>query len=327
MLEHFPVSRSDFDGTVLVTGAGGCIGSWALALLTRAEVSVAAFDLTPDQRRPKLLMSDAQLSKIRWLTGNIADPASVLHAAQASGARAIIHLAALQVPFCKADPVAGAQANVVGTVNVFEAARNLGIKRLAYASSIAAHGAMEGPPGRASTLPTLYGAYKHCNEQTAKVYSQDWAVHSVGLRPGVVYGVGRDQGLTSKTTVAILAAAANKEYAVPFRGPISWLHAGEVASAFIRAVAKERTGSHVFDINGVATTVERSLEVLGRVAPTMRVTCAGAALPFPMDLSDEPVRTHLGNYGSVPLESGIRATYEAFQSLLARGLISPEGVA
>ena len=102
MLEHFPVSRSDFDGTVLVTGAGGCIGSWALALLTRAEVSVAAFDLTPDQRRPKLLMSDAQLSKIRWLTGDIADPASVLHAAQASGARAIIHLAALQVPFCNA---------------------------------------------------------------------------------------------------------------------------------------------------------------------------------------------------------------------------------
>ena len=57
----------------------------------------------------------------------------------------------------------------------------------------------------------------------------------------MVYGVGRDQGMTSKTTVAILAAAANKPYTIPFRGPISWLHAGEVASAFIRAVAKERT--------------------------------------------------------------------------------------
>jgi nucleoside-diphosphate-sugar epimerase len=326
MLDHFPVSRSEFDGTVLVTGAGGCIGSWALTMLTRAEVPVSAFDLTSDQRRPKLLMSDAQLSRVRWLTGDIADPASVLQAAQASGARAIIHLAALQVPFCKADPVAGARANVVGTVNVFEAARKLGIKRLAYASSIAAHGAMDGPQGH-GTLPTLYGAYKHCNEQTARVYSQDWDVHSVGLRPGVVYGIGRDQGLTSKTTVAILAAAANKAYTIPFRGPISWLHAGEVASAFIRAVAKERTGAHVFDVNGVATTVERSLEMLGRVAPAMQVACAGAALPFPMDLSDQPVRTHLGDYGSVPLESGIKATYEAFQSLLARGLIGPEGVA
>ena len=305
MFDYFHISRSDFDGDALVTGAGGCIGSWALALLTRAGVPVFAFDLSADQRRPKLLMSDAQLSKVQWLTGDIADPEALMKALQASRARAIIHLAALQVPFCKADPLDGAKVNVVGTVNVFEAARKLGIKRIAYASSIAAHGAMEGHPPRAGhsqgTLPTLYGAYKHCNEQTAKVYSQDWGVHSVGLRPGVVYGIGRDQGLTSKTTVAILAAAANQPYTVPFRGPVSWLHAGEVASAFIRAVTQERNGAPVFDINGVPSTVERSLELLGRIAPGMRVGSSGDALPFPMDLSDKPVHAYLGDYGSVPL--------------------------
>jgi nucleoside-diphosphate-sugar epimerase len=136
MFEYFPTSKSDFDGTVLVTGAGGCIGSWALALLTRAGVPTAAFDLTDDKRRPGLLMSDAELGKIKWLTGDIADPDSVFNAARSSGARAVIHLAALQVPFCKADPVAGARVNVVGTINVFEAARKLGIKRISYASSI-----------------------------------------------------------------------------------------------------------------------------------------------------------------------------------------------
>jgi nucleoside-diphosphate-sugar epimerase len=199
-----------------------------------------------------------------------------LKAAHSSGARAIIHLAALQVPFCKADPVAGARVNVVGTINVFEAARKLGIKRISYASSIAAHGAMEGH----GTLATLYGAYKHCNEQTAKVYSQDWGVHSVGLRPGVVYGIGRDQGMTSKTTVAILAAAANKPYTIPFRGPISWLHAGEVASAFIRAVAKERTGASVFDITACldGRTLARHEEGGARMQVGFR-----RPLPFPMD--------------------------------------------
>ena len=322
MFEYFPISKSDFDGTVLVTGAGGCIGSWALALLTRASIPVAAFDLTDDKRRPGLLMADAELGKIKWLTGDIADLDSVLNAARSSGARAIIHLAALQVPFCKADPVAGARVNVVGTINVFEAARKLGIKRIAYASSIAAHGAMEGH----GTLPTLYGAYKHCNEQTSKVYSQDWGVHSVGLRPGVVYGIGRDQGMTSKTTVAILAAAAAKPYTVPFRGPISWLHAGEVASAFVRAVAQERTGAPVFDINGVPSTVEQSLELLKKIAPAMQVGWSGDALPFPMDLSDEPVRSFLGNYGSVPIEAGIEGTYKAFRALLARGAIKAESV-
>lgn len=323
MFEHFPVSKSDFDGTVLVTGAGGCIGSWVLALLERAGVQVAAFDLTTDKRRPALLLSEAQLGRIEWMSGDIGDANAVMNAARTSGARAVIHLAALQVPFCKADPTAGATVNVVGTVNVLEAARKLGIKRVAYASSIAAHGAMEGH----GTLATLYGAYKHCNEQTAKVYSQDWGVHSVGLRPGVVYGVGRDQGLTSKTTVAILAAAANQPYTIPFRGPVSWLHAGEVASAFIRAVAQERTGAQVLDINGVASTVEQSLTVLNKVAPGMRVGAVGDPLPFPMDLSDGPVRGFLGNYGSVPIEAGIRGTYEAFQALLSKGLLKAESIA
>jgi hypothetical protein len=83
----------------------------------------------------------------------------------------------------------------------------------------------------------------------------------------------------------------------------------------------------VFDINGVSTTVERSLEVLKMVAPTMQVSCSGDALPFPMSLSEEPVRAYLGNYGSVPLETGIRSTYEAFQALLAKGLIRVDSVA
>ena len=152
-------------------------------------------------------------------------------------------------------------------------------------------------------------------------------MHSVGLRPGVVYGVGRDQGLTSKTTVAVLAAASGRPYTIPFRGPISWLHAGEAASAFIHAVAKERSGAAVFDINGVSTTVEQSLELLKGVAPGMQVSCSGDALPFPMDLSDEPVRAHLGNYGKVPLEAGIRGTYQAFRSLLSEGFIEADSLA
>jgi nucleoside-diphosphate-sugar epimerase len=323
MLEHFPVDRADYDGPVLITGAGGCIGSWAMALLARAGVPAVAFDLTEDKRRPRQLMSDAQLAAVRWLTGDVSDYDIVLRAVEASGATAIVHLAALQVPFCKADPVAGAKVNVVGTVNVLEAARKLGIRRVSYASSIAAHGAMEGH----GTLPTLYGAYKYCNEETAKVYSQDWGVHSVGLRPGVVYGVGRDQGMTSKTTVAILAAAAGKPYDIPFRGPISWLHAGEVASAFLKAVSRPGQGAPVFDINGVTSTVEASVVLLQRVAPGAAITCSGQALPFPMDLSDAPVRAHLGDYGSVPVEAGMRGTLEAFKGLLAKGVIKAESIA
>src|SRR6267378_3462888 len=324
MFKQFKINPKDFDGPVLVTGAGGCIGTWALSLLVDAGVTVVAMDLSEDKRRPSLLMAMSEIAAVQWLTCDIADPAAVMKAVETSGAKAIIHLAALQVPFCKADPIAGARVNVVGTVNIFEAARGLGIKRIAYASSIAAYGAMDDGHG---AMHTLYGAYKYCDEQVAKVYSQDWSVHSVGIRPGVVYGVGRDQGLTSKTTFAVLAAAAGKPYEVPFSGGVSWLYAGEAASAFIHAVARERTGAPVFDMNGVYAPVEEGLKILKQIAPSAAITSSGQALAFPMHLPDEPLRAYLGDYGSMPLEEGIRETYEAFRSLVARGVLAaPESV-
>ncbi|MCG6876648.1 MAG: NAD(P)-dependent oxidoreductase [Betaproteobacteria bacterium] len=319
MLDRFAINAADFDGPVLVTGAGGCIGSWAVALLARAGVQVAVFDLTEDKRRPGLLMSDTQLARVRWLTGDIADTKSVMLAAEASQARAIIHLAALQVPFCKADPVAGARVNVVGTVNVLEAARKHTIKRIAYASSVAALGAIED-----GALPTLYGAYKYCDEQIARVYWQDWGVPSIGIRPGVVYGVGRDQGMSSKTTVAILAAAAGKPYTIAYRGGVSWLHAGECAAAFIRAIAAERSGAPVFNMNGVYAPVEEGVRILKRIVPDAQIDVTGEPIAFPMDRSDDPLRAHLGDYGSVPLEEGIRDAYESFKRLLAAGKLSAE---
>jgi nucleoside-diphosphate-sugar epimerase len=209
--------------------------------------------------------------------------------------------------------------NVVGTVNIFEAARGLGIKRIAYASSIAAYGAMDDGHG---AMHTLYGAYKYCDEQIAKVYSQDWSVHSVGIRPGVVYGVGRDQGLTSKTTFAVLAAAEGKPYEVPFSGGVSWLYAGEAASAFIRAVALERAGAPVFDMNGAYAPVEEGLRILRRLAPSAAISSSGQPLAFPMHLPDEPLRAYLGDYGSMPLDEGIRETYETFRSLIRRGMLA-----
>ena len=323
MLSHFPLSSSEFDGPVLVTGAGGCIGSWVLALLTHAGVPVSAFDLKADTRRPELLMSPADLKKVHWYEGDIADTAAVKAAVQHSKARAIIHLAALQVPFCRANPVGGALVNVVGTVNVFEAAKEAGVKRLTYASSVAAYGALE----NGGAMATLYGAYKYCNEQTAKVYSEENGLHSVGIRPGVVYGVGRDQGMTSKTTVALLAAAAHQAYDIPFSGHVSWLFAAEAASAFIRSVAKERVGAPVFDLNGVYASVEEGMAILKTIAPDAQVGIKGEPLAFPMDKSDEPLKAFIGDYGHMPLAQGIEATYKAFAHLLQDKRLSASAIA
>jgi len=317
MFDYFPIDANEFDGPVLVTGSGGCIGSWTVALLEHAGVKVHAFDLTIDKRRPGLLMNEAALNNVVWHAGDIVDTAAVKTVVEKSRVRAIIHLAALQVPFCRADPVAGALVNLVGTVNVFEAAKACGISRLTYASSVAAYGALED----GGAMSTLYGAYKYCNEQTAKVYSEENGLHSVGIRPGVVYGVGRDQGMTSKTTAAILAAAANKPYVVPFSGDVSWLFAGEAASAFIRSVAKAHAGAPVFDLNGEYISVEAGMHMLKDVAPAAQVDITGGPLAFPMDKSDDPLRAFVGDYGRMPLKEGIQSTYAQFQALIKAGKV------
>ena len=322
-LDRYPVDGADFDGPVLVTGAGGCIGAWVLALLTRAKVPVVAFDLFDNKYRPGLLINDKMLGEIPWVTGDVADSDRVQAIVKDHGIQAIIHLAALQVPFCKADPINGAKVNVVGTVNVFEAARSQGLKRLAYASSIAAHSFFPDSPW----LPTLYGAFKYCDEMIGQVYFQDWDVPSIGIRPGVVYGVGRDQGMTSKTTTAILAAAAGKPYTVPFSGPVSGLHAGEAASAFIRSVAKDRNEARVFDHNGVPSSVEAWLGMIREIAPKAILDFEGDPLPFPADLSDQPIRDFLGDFGHMSLGEGIRDSFETFERLLANEVITADQIA
>ena len=192
-LDAYPVKAEDFDGP----GAGDRrgrlhrrLGSGASGAGGRARWWRSIFPTTSGGRSP----ADDRYRRWKrstWETGDIADSERVMSVVRDHDVRAIIHLAALQVPFCKADPINGAKVNVVGTVNMFEAARaRNNLKRVAFASSIAAHSFF---PDQ-SWLPTLYGAYKYCDEMIAQVYCQDWGVPSVGLRPGVVYGIGRDQG-------------------------------------------------------------------------------------------------------------------------------------
>ena len=108
--------------------------------------------------------------------------------------------------------------------------------------------------------------------------------------------------MTSKTTVAILAAAAGREYEVPFTGAVSYLYAGEVAAAFLQAVSQDGDGAPAFDCNGTVVPVEDALEVLRRLAPGARVHAGGDPIPFPMEDQDALLRAHIGDYGAISLE-------------------------
>ena len=160
----------------LVTGALGCIGAWAVRELVREGTPVVAFDLGSDARRLRLIMTPDELAAVTFETGDITDLATVERVLDEHGISHIVHLAALQLPFCRADPPLGARVNVVGTVNVFEAARRrlAAIRGLVYASSVAvfdatdadavSHGVDDDDPAHPTSH---YGVYKQANEGSA----------------------------------------------------------------------------------------------------------------------------------------------------------------
>ncbi len=320
------------DERFFVTGSSGCIGAWVLKLLGEAGVPAVGADIDPEPRRLALLAPPESLPTVRLIKLDITDFDGVLRAVEEHRINRIIHLAALQIPFCRADPVRGAQVNVVGTVNVFEAARRLGIRSLVYASSVAVFG----PPefyGGARPLPddapqrpeTLYGVYKQANEGTARLYWQDYGVPSVGLRPWAVYGVGRDQGLTSDPTKAIKAAVLGVPFRIRFSGRIDLQYTEDVARIFIAAARREVAGAPVFNLRGSVVSVEEFLAELAGAIPESRelIGFEGPALPLPPELDDRGLRSFLGEVPYTPLAEGIRRTAEIFAALKAAGRLDP----
>ena len=228
LTSKFIINEHDFKTPIIVTGAGGCIGSWVLSILTKSKIPCVGFDLSESKRRLNLILGD-DAEKVPWEKNDVTNYPELLNLVKKYNPSAIIHLAGLQVPFCAADPALGARVNVEGTINVFEVCRKIGLRRIVYASSVASLGM---PPG-GKWKETFYGVYKQANEHTAYVYNSDLQIPSIGIRPNIVYGLTRDQGVSSKNTIAIQSAALDEEYDIPYKGEYSWLYAGEAASAFI----------------------------------------------------------------------------------------------
>ncbi len=313
----------------LLTGSLGCIGSWVLRNLAAEGVRVTATDVATDPVRPRLLLDDEQLARIRFETMDVTDLASVKELVARHAVTHIVHLAGLQVPFCKANPSLGARVNVVGTVNIFEAARaHWGqVQGLAYASSLAVLGPEECYPQRpvkddvALHPQTLYGVYKQANEGTARLYWQDWQLPSVGLRPYIVYGVGRDQGMTSDIAKALLAVAAGVPYHIRFGGPVALQYADDVARMFIACARSDYAGAAACNLRNDVVQTADFAALLNATYSGAQITCAEASLPFPADLDDSGLRAILGEVPHTPLAQAVEESVGLFRRLLAQGRV------
>lgn len=318
----------------LVTGALGCIGSWAVKRLVESGVPVWTYDLPGSDHRLRLVLGDDQRAKVVQIAGDITDQAAFERAIAENGITHIVHLAGLQVPFVRADPVQGARVNVVGTTIVFETVkRHAGqVRGLAYASSLGVYGAPElyppGPLAHDAPLhpPTLYGVFKQANEGTAQIYWQEHRVPSIGLRPYVVYGPGRDQGMTSTPTKAMLAAAIGRPYHISYGGRAVFQHADDTAAVFIRAARAAGSGAPVYSLGGSSASMAEIVAAIEAAAPEMRgrITFEPIQLPNPEDIDSSALDAALGQIRWAPLADGVRRTIEHFRAAAEAGRIDVE---
>ncbi len=316
-----------------MTGGYGCIGSWVARLVLESGGELAILDLKEDRHRLDLLLDRDRADQIKYIEGDVAEPDQVLRAVDAWGPEKILHLAGLQTPTCRANPILGARVNVIGTLAIFEAAcaRRDQISRVVYASSAAVHG----PPDAEVTgaladnvrLAPLshYGAYKVCNEHCARVYWLERGMPSVGLRPWTVYGVGRDFGMTSEPTFAIRSAALGQPYHISYGGKQDLQYARDVAAIFLLALERPFEGADAFNLRGAVEPIEGFVAALEQAVPAARglVTHGDRQLPIAPELDDSRLQAAFGPLPRTPLGDGIRETYDRFVALNEQGRLEP----
>ena len=279
---------------VLVTGGTGNIGSYVLADLLDAGHEVGSFDLRNNTANLDRLGIQTEVDLFE---GDITNAFELIEALERFGATAVIHLVTFKtgggsvtsVESAELDPRSALEVNVLGSSNVFEAARILDqqLDRVVGASSTAVYGAPdqyedttidEGDP----MLPeTHYGATKQYVEHLSRTYESEFGQRIVAIRPHNIFG----PNMVTPQWIAefIRTAATGRSVTVPYSAgeTLSMCYVKDIAQAFRRAleVPADRLTQRAFNIRGEVLTVGELVETVESLVPEATVDVPPAS-PF-----------------------------------------------
>lgn len=281
---------------ILVTGGAGFVGLRTVAALLKAGHQVRIFDLAP---RPELLPLAAN---VEIVFGDITDAAAVCAAAkQCSG---IVHLVGLMTVDCARDPALATRVNLIGSINVFEAAKAARLP-VAYLSTAGVFGPQDAVHPRPMTV---YGATKLAIEGVARAWHLDHGVPSLGLRPYIVYGPGTSAGIAAGPSIAIAASMAGKPAEIRFSGRVGFVHVDDVARMLTAAMTRPLEGATVLTMAGDTAEMGDFVSELARQTGWNGITVSGKPLRIPADLASDPVPAFLGAHPSTGISAGIAQT-------------------
>ena len=306
---------------VLVTGGAGFIGSHLVQALVQRGDKVRVFDNFSTGSAENLSQVAHQ---IELVAGDLHNRTQVREAV--SGVELIFHEAAfVSVPESIENPAECYKANVQGTIEVLEAARKAGVKRIVLASSCAVYGAIPTMPLRESMPPEClspYAASKQFNEGLAQLYSNAYRLPVVALRYFNVYGPRQstDSDYAAVIPKFVLRLKANQSPIIYGDGSQSrdFIFVEDVVRANLLASEKEEAAGKIFNIcSGTETSLIDLLSVFHSIitaSPEAEFTNPRLG-DIPRSVGDPDLAAQvLGFRAQVSLEEGLKRYIEAWQA-------------
>ncbi len=293
---------------VLVTGAGGFIGTYLLPALVARGHSVVATDLR--------LPGDAVITEgVSWHSLDVSRPEEVYRVMLGTRPEAVIHLVSWLAAPCEANPIRGWEINFQSTQYLLDAALAAGLKRFVFSSSISVFGRGVPEPVSDDAVKepaTIYGQTKLACEHLLRWYRNKHGLAVGATRFPWVYGPGRETGITAMYSSKLLDAIARRQpLHIDFpeeKG--DWLYVRDAVKALLLLLTSESVPQVAYNIMGGLYTVREAMEVAKRVEPIAQITFSQGARPsdnpYPLSYDDSAARRDLGWSPDYSLEAGIR---------------------
>jgi len=264
----------------LVIGAG-LIGSQVARILVERGEKPLLMDVSAQR---EAIAQIVDLDKVTLIQGDVLRPLSIVDALRTHNITRIAHTAAnpLLTVGAQKEPYSAINLNIMGTVNVLEAARIAGLKRVVVSSSSVlnsylAGGEDGGDFGREEAFPrptTFYSATKQAVESLGLNYAKWCGIEFAGLRYGAVFGPWSGAGGGGPSNIirdALRNALAGREVTVP-PGAMEWVYSKDAARGTVMALDAKDLGSRVFNLTmGAMTTPAEMAAAIQAVVPGAKV--------------------------------------------------------
>lgn len=310
---------------VLVTGGAGFIGARLVYKLLQAGHQPVVLS-----RRPQL--SDPDLvGRVEVLSGDLRDFSDAIRAVHQASPEAIIHVAYALTAEGEANPHWAIQVNVLGTNNLYEAARMKGVKRVVFCSSIAAYATPDLYGARPVTEDevllrsgSIYGATKALNEFMATKFETKYGIEIPCVRISAVYGSGREaRGVTAWTSQMVAAAVRGEPVRIALRSNQSanFIYVDDVAEQLLRLVLKKDLKHRIYNSGGITATPSDFAQIVKKYIPGAQISFDENApkWPYPHLVDGSRLEQEIGFKVRAP-EDGLFVQLNQEQSVMGNKL-------